>query len=334
MNVLLLYYRTIILKRYNNLFNSITSFENLCLALRKAQSGKKNKDIVSKFIYIQEIELLKLQNEILQKRYNPGKYTTFYIYDKKKRLISAAPFRDRIVHHALCNVIEPIFEKSFIHDTYANRTGKGTHKAIKRCAEYSRVNKYVLKFDIKKYFASIDHEILKTIICSKIKDKDTLWIINLIIDNSNKQEEISDYFFDDHLFTPIERKKGLPIGNQTSQLFANIYLDPLDHYIKEKLRCQFYIRYVDDCLLFADNKEELWKIGEKIIHELEFFRLKIHPTKYHIIPVQCGIPFLGYRIFSEYYFLDKNNIHRFKRRMRFFQNAYANKEIDLVTIKQ
>ena len=152
------------MKTFRHIYSQIVSLENLTLALRKAQKGKSDKWRVADFIYRQESELLRLQYELINKKYMPGPYRTFNVYDKKKRLISAAPFRDRVIHHALCNLIEPLFEKSFIFDSYANRPGKGTHRAVKRCSQFARLNRYVLKCDIEKYFPSIDHEILKMLI--------------------------------------------------------------------------------------------------------------------------------------------------------------------------
>ena len=138
----------------------------------------------------------------------------------------------------LCNVIEPIFEKSFVFDLYSNRKGKGIHKAVNRAREYSGKNPYVLKCDIRKYFPSIDHLILKQIIRRKLKCPGTLWLVDLIIDRSNPQMRVMDYFPGDDLFTPVQRSKGLPIGNQTSQFFSNVYMSPLDHFVKENAWCQ------------------------------------------------------------------------------------------------
>ncbi len=177
--------------------------------------------------------------------------------EPKPRKISAAPYRDRVVHHALCNVIVPIFERTFIADSYANRLGFGTHRALKRFTQFARSSRYILQCDIRKYFPSIDHEILKRLLRRKIKCADTLWLIDTIIDNSNEQEPVIEYFPGDGLLTPIERRRGLPIGNLTSQFFANIYLNGLDHFVKEQLRASKYLRYVDDFALFADDRNFL-----------------------------------------------------------------------------
>jgi len=207
------------MKTYNNLFNKIYSFENLHLAYLKASRCKRYRDNVLEFSYNLEGNLLKLQKELLNQTYQHGKYREFIVKDLKKRHIKAAPFRDRVVHHALCNIIEPIFDKGFICDSYACRKDKGTHKAIKKTQIFLRSisdvkakkalleDTYCLQCDISKYFASIDHKILLNLIKKKIADKKVLWLIQGILDSSYDNEP----------------GKGIPIGNLTSQLFANIY---------------------------------------------------------------------------------------------------------------
>lgn len=257
-----------------------------------------------------------LQNELLEKSYTPGRYRTFVVYERKPRLISAAPYRDRVVHHALCNVIEPIFERSFIYDSYACRKGKGTHKAVDRFTEFSNKNSYVFKCDIKKYFPSIDHKNLFEKMGRRIKCQDTLWLIKKIIDHSNPQEEVIDYFKGDDLFDPFRRRRGIPIGNLTSQFFANIYLNDLDHYVKEVLKCRYYIRYVDDITILDDSKEKLWEIKGAIEKYLEKERLKLHPRKSFIFPVSIGADLLGYKVFPTHRLLRKDTCMRFIRRLK------------------
>jgi RNA-directed DNA polymerase len=239
---------------YQNLYHKIWEFDNLLMALKKAQKGKREVKAVARFLFQQEKNLFWLQRVLKNKTYQPGKYKTFYIYDPKERMISAAPFHDRVVHHALCNIIEPLFDKTFIYDSYANRKGKGTHKAILRYQQYARKYPYVLKCDIRKFFPSIDHEILKEELRWKIQCEDTLWLIDKVIDGSNKQKPHDVYFPGDDLFTPFQRKKGLPIGNLTSQFWANVYMNRFDHFVKEELGVKGYIRYVDDFVVFGKNK--------------------------------------------------------------------------------
>lgn len=286
------------MKRYNNLFEQITSFENLFLASQKAQKGKRHKASVSSFNLELERQLLIIQRELQNQTYQPGLYKRFLIFDPKKRLISAAPYRDRIVQHALCNVIEPIFDKTFIYDSYACRKGKGTLKAVDRFTKFCRQNNYVLKCDISKYFDSIDHNILLGLVSRKIKDKLALRLIKLIIDSSNNQE------------------KGIPIGNLTSQFFANIYLNGMDHFIKEQLGCRYYIRYTDDFVVLDNDKRRLHEIKGVIADYLERLKLRLHPVKSRVFPVRQGTDFLGYKIYPDFRLIRKDNVKRFKRRMK------------------
>ncbi len=317
------------MKTYKNLFNSIVSFDNLLLAAKKAQRGKRFRDNVALFNMNLEKNLLTLQKELEKQTYQPGEYRSFYIYEPKKRKISAAPYRDRVVHHALCNIIEPIFERSFIFDSYSNQKGKGTHRAVLRFQKYLRRYKYVLKCDIKKYFPSIDHEILKGKIRRKIADAQTLWLIDTIIDNSNPQEKVCDYFPEDDLFTPWQRRRGLPIGNLTSQFFANVLLNDFDHFIKEKLRCKAYQRYVDDFVMLDNDKYLLKEIGKEASEFLNRSRLRIHPKKFQIFLNNQGIDFLGYLIFPTHIRLRKTNALRFRRRLKKMAKKYQRKEITL-----
>ena len=304
------------MKTVKNLYPKIYSFDNLLLASKKAQKGKRYKNNVTAFHFKLEENLLLLQQELHNKTYLPGNYRTFQIYDPKERMISAAPYRDRVVHHALCNIIEPIFDKIFIYDSYANRKGKGTHKAIERYQQYARKYPYVLKCDIQKFFPSLDHICLKQAIQRKIKCVDTIWLIDTIIDNSNPQNGPLVWFPQDDLFTPIERKKGLPIGNLTSQFWANVYLNSLDHFIKEVLRVPGYIRYVDDFVLFGEKKQQLWKWKVELVNFLHQLRLTIHPNKTQIYQVKDGVPFLGFQVFPYYKYVRKEKIKRYRRHLR------------------
>ena len=193
----------------------------------------------SRFNLNLENELLGLQRELLEKTYRHGGYRDFFIYDPKRRLISAAPYRDRVVHHALCNIIEPLFERSFIADTYACRKGKGSHAAVDRYSGYARRYRYVPKCDIQKYFQSIDHEILLARISRKIRCPDTLGLIRETI-GSRRDFAFPFHFAGDDLFTPLSREKGIPIGNLTSQFFANVFLDGSDHFVRRGTAVTLY----------------------------------------------------------------------------------------------
>lgn len=315
------------MKTFKNLYSQIYDFENILTAARDASKGKRFYPNVLKFNYRLEENIVQIQRELLTFSYQPGPYRTFYIYEPKKRMISAAPFRDRVVHHALCNIIEPLFERRFIYDSYANQVDKGTHLAIRRVQGFMKKARYALKFDVKKYFPCIDHEILKEEIRQVIADQETLWLIDTIIDNSNPQEEVLLYFPGDDLFTPIDRRKGLPIGNLTSQFFANVYLNPLDHYVKEVLKCRFYARYVDDGVILDNDIEQLWQKLALVKRFLQKYRLGLHPHKCQIRPVASGIKFLGQVIYPHYRLLKDENVKRFTKRMNGFVQDYRNNKV-------
>ncbi|NIR48001.1 RNA-dependent DNA polymerase [candidate division KSB1 bacterium] len=315
------------MKTHKNLYGHICSFENLLRAAKKAQKGKRYQENVGRFNANLEHELIQLRRELIEKSYIPGAFRTFTIFEPKKRLISAAPYRDRVVHHALCNVIEPLFEKKFIYDSYANRVDKGTHRAILRYQKFCRKNKFVLKCDIRKYFPSIDHEILKEEIRRTIGCRDTLWLIDRIIDFSNEQERVFDYFPGDELFTPLQRQRGLPIGNLTSQFFANVYLNRFDHFVKEQLKCKFYLRYMDDFATLGNDKEHLWEVKSEMERFLVRFRIRIHENKCQIYRTEKGLSFLGFRVFPEFRLLKRENVVRTRRRIRRLQEKYAARKL-------
>jgi retron-type reverse transcriptase len=282
------------MKRAKHLWAEITSFENVYGAAYRAIKGKRWKPSVMEFAFDFEKNIIEIRRDLIGKQYVFGVYKEFDIYEPKRRRISAAPFRDRVVHHALCAVIEPVFDPTFV-SSYANRKGYGTHRALRAFSAMYAGRSFALKCDIRKFFPSIDHEILKRLIRAKIACRDTLALIDAVIDNSNPQEPMNEYFGGDTLFTPFERRRGIPIGNLTSQFFANIYLNPLDHFVKETLRCRDYVRYVDDFVLFHDSRNRLEGWREDIERFLEAYRLRVHPVKTQIASTRCGVGFLGFR---------------------------------------
>ena len=303
------------MKSHKHLFSQIVSFSNLLDASHKAARGKRERPNVILFFHGLEDNLWKLSQDLSDRTYRPGGYATFSIYRPKPRMISAAPFRDRVVHHALINVIGPLLERSFIHDSYANRVGKGTHRAIRRFQWFLRRHRYVLMCDIRKYFPSIDHQILRRRLRQRIADAGTLWLIDRIIDGSNDQEFVCDYFPGDNLLTPVSRRRGLPIGNLTSQFFANFYLSPLDHFAKEGLGCKAYLRYVDDFALFADSKRQLHEWRTDLSRVLESYRLKLHPRRVQISPCHAPNRFLGQIVCQSHRRLTGENVRRFRKRL-------------------
>ncbi len=263
-----------------------------------------------------EKELLRIERQLNAGTWRSGGYTVIHVRDPKPRMVSAAPFRDRVVHHALCAVIAPIFERGFITDSYANRSGYGTHRAVARYEQYRDRYRHVLRADIYRYFPSIDHEILKADFRRRIACAPTLALMGTIVDGSNPQEPVTLFFPGDDLFTPGSRQRGLPIGNLTSQWFANIYLDGLDHFVKEVLRAP-YVRYVDDFALFANDPAVLAQWREKIVCYLEGRRLVLHPAKTFIAATTDKATFLGYVLCGNgVRRLPEENVRRFRNRLR------------------
>ncbi|MFN0280003.1 MAG: reverse transcriptase domain-containing protein [Pyrinomonadaceae bacterium] len=322
------------MKRKGNLWPQVIDENNLFLAAKKAAKGKRFQENILIFNSRLGENIVKLRRELETGSYAPGEYRTFEIFEPKRRMISAAPFRDRVVHHALCNVIQPIFETGFISDSYANRTGYGTHKALKRFTEFARSSKYVLQCDIERYFPSIDHEILKSLIRRKIKCPETLWLIDTIIDNSNEQEPRNIYFEGDNLFTPFERRRGLPIGNLTSQFFANVYLNGLDHFVREDLKTGKYVRYVDDFSLFHRDQSVLRDARLKIEDYLAGFRLRIHKVKSQLFETRKGANFVGFRVLSDTIRVRSDNLRRARWRLRQMRRDYRKGCIDSSKIKE
>jgi len=297
-------------KTYNNLWGEVVKFENLYHAYRAARKGKRYRYESLDFISDLEVNLITLQNELIWNMYKPSPLRQFYVFEPKKRLISAPAFRDRIVHHALCRIIESLFEKKFIKETFACMVGRGTHAAMKHALRYARIAKrrwggyYVLKCDIHKFFPSVNHEILKGIIRRTIRDKKVLNIIDTIIDSYEAEG------------------RGIPIGSLTSQLFANIYLDALDHYIKEVKRVKYYLRYMDDFIIIHNDKNYLKELKADIENFVaEKLDMTMNP-KTGIFHEKQGIDFCGYRIWPTHVLPRKSTIKRAKRRLRRFAEVY------------
>lgn len=316
------------------LFERLTSFENLYRAAKDAQRGKRFKSGVARFHHDLAASLVQLRDELIETRYTPGPYRTFTIYEPSKRFISAAPYRDRVVHHALCNVIEPLFERSFVYDSYANRVGKGTHRALDRCTEYARRFEYVFQGDVKQFFPSIDHQVLLARLERRIFDPRVMSLVRRIIDHSNEQPPAEFYFPGDNLFTPFERRRGLPIGNLTSQFWANVYLDPFDHHFRDELSVPGYIRYVDDFLVFSNDKEDLISMREEACRRLSPMRFILNERKSRIYPVAEGIPFLGFRVFPHLRRLLPESVKRARRRMKRLAAEHQAGKIDMKAVSR
>lgn len=305
-------------------FERIIAWDNLLEAYRKAALGKRGKSSAANFEHQLADRLLDVQADLQNRRYRPGPYRHFVIHEPKQRLISAAPFRDRVVHHALCNVIEPGFERRFIFDSYANRPAKGTHRAVDRLQQFARRYRYVLRLDIVKHFPSIDHALLSGILARTIRDDDVQWLVDTIITSGAGvlDEDAPQTLFPGDDLLDLMRPRGLPIGNLTSQFWSNCYLDPFDHFVKRQLRCKGYLRYVDDLALFSDRKRELWDWKRAIVERLAALRLTVHPEA-KVAPVEHGIPWLGFIVYPTHRRVKARKVRDFGRRLRARWNEYC-----------
>lgn len=322
------------MKTYNNLYEQLTSYENLELAFKKARKHKTLKDYVINFEIDLKENLLKLQFEPKTFTYQPNPIKTFIVRDPKTRKIGASDFRDRVVYHALCNIIAPLLGNSFVFDSFANQKGKGTHKAIKRFEQFlpqltfnhkqtierereraraSTIIGYALKADIRHYFENISHNVLLKKIRNRIKDEKVIWLIEIILKN-HKTGVLG---------------KGMPLGNLTSQFFANFYLDEFDHFVKHELKAKYYLRYVDDFVILHLSQKVLmeWriKIEDFLEKKLEIY---LHPEKSRIIELSRGTTLLGFKIFSKYRLLKKSNSRRIWKRLKKFKQKYDRGELN------
>lgn len=305
-------------KTYKHLYPQIASFEALYQAWRQARRSKRYTAAAATFERNLDVELLILHRELIAETWQPGGFRSFTVHEPKRRKISAAPFRDRVLHHALINVLEPIYERKFISDSYANRKGRGTHAALNRCTQFMRHFKYVLQCDVQQFFPAVDHSILKAALGRKIACESTLKLCDKIIDSGAgilAEEYTLRWFPGDDLFA-ANRPRGLPIGNQTSQFWANVYLNPLDQFVKHTLRCHGYLRYVDDFLLFAQDKSTLHRWRTDLIDFLSTLRLTIHEGRAQPTPVQHGIPFLGFTVFPDHRRLKRSKGVAYRRHLK------------------
>lgn len=314
----------LIMKTTKNLYSQLCSYENLLLAFLKARKRKTTRPYVLEFEKKLEENLNLLREEILSHSYHPLPLKTFILHDPKTRKISVSDFRDRIVHHAICNIISPIFESRFIYDSYANRTGKGIHSAIYRLFSFQRkvsgngikssislyhsLKGYFLKGDIRHYFDNVSHEKLLEILKVIIKDQHLIGLIGLILKNHHSKL----------------KGRGMPLGNLTSQFFANVYLNELDQYIKHQLKAKYYIRYVDDFVILHRDKNVLESFKEKINAFLKKeLLIELHMEKSKIKPLSCGIDFIGFRNFYKHRLLRKRNVRKVYSKLKELRKDYS-----------
>jgi len=302
------------MKRHKHLFEQMVSLENLLAASEDAVRGKRMKPAAARYLIGMEKEMVALHEELLSGSYRHGPYHYFTIHEPKARLVAAACFRDRVVHHALVRVLEPLFEPRFIEDSFACRPGKGTHAGMRRAAEFARRFPYALKCDVRKYFPSIHHGILMGQVSRVIGDARVLALVAEVL-GSHTDRVLRVWPEDGGLFDMKEERYGLPIGNLTSQFLANVYLNELDHFVKHELRVKGYVRYVDDFILFGHDRASLRALGGAVREKLHELKLTIHPDKYRLGPTRCGVDFTGFIVFADGRIrLRRANVRRFARR--------------------
>jgi retron-type reverse transcriptase len=314
------------MKTYNHIFEKIISIENLFLAWDEFKKGKREKLDVQEFEFRLEENLFKLHRKLKNKTYQHGAYKSFYIKDPKQRHIHKALVRDRVLHHAVFTVLNLIFEPTFISNSFSCRIGKGTHKGIdilnkllRKASSNTSKPCFALKCDIKKFFETVDHGILLNIIRKRVKDDDALWLLEEIIESFTSQ------------YSTLFERKGLPIGNLTSQFFANIYLNEFDQFLKHKLKIKHYLRYTDDFIIVAGDKLYL----ENIIIPIRSFlakelALELHPKKITIRKFRQGVDFLGYILLPHHRLLRTKTKQRIfkklKKRIRKYKGGVITKQ--------
>lgn len=329
------------MKTLKNVFEQVVAYDNLYRAYLNARLCKRYRYEVLNFSAHLEDNLVKLQSELIDRTYTLGKYREFYIYEPKKRLIMAQPFKDRVVQWAIYQVLNPVFVRGYITDSFACIEGRGTHSAVKRLHYWLRqVGKkqekyYFLKLDISKYFYRIDHDVLMGILKRKIRDDDMIFLLDKIVNSGDTNFGLPPGK------SPGEVKrsdrvseKGMPVGNLSSQMFANLYLNELDQYCKRTLQIHFYVRYMDDVIILHQDKDQLheWK---RLIDTFLKEKLQLDLNeKTCIRPITLGVEFCGYKLWNTHIKLRKSTALKMKRKLKKLQKEYAAGEVTMEEARQ
>ncbi len=307
-------------KRVGFLFGRIVAFDNMLTAARRAARGKRRRPVVARFMADLEPNLFLLQQELTGGRWEPGPFHIFHIRDPKPRVISAAPFPDRVVHHAAMGVLDPIFDRCQIAASFACRVGKGTHRAVELVQRHSRRWRYYLKCDVEAFFETVNRGILKGLLRRKFKDRRLLELLDRIIDGPAATSE---------------KGRGLPIGNLTSQYFANHYLSGLDHFVKQRLKVRGYLRYMDDFLLFGDDKGVLHRhraaIRSFLAGELDL-ALKDRVTR--LSPCSAGVPFLGFAVYPGLVRLQGSTARRMRKGIHWREKEFLSGSVGIEALSR
>lgn len=313
--------------RFIHTYKDIISLENILIAWKEFLKNKKQRKDVLNFERNLMLNIINLHNDLKTKTYKHSKYKAFKINDPKPRDIHKASVRDRLLHHAIYRILYLYFDTKFIYDSYSCRNGKGTNRALDRFKKFGNIVSknntktcFVLKCDIRKFFASIDHETLKSILEKHIDDKDTLWLLSQIIDSFHVDAHIRH-----GVYVQKEKLQGLPLGNLTSQLLVNIYMNEFDQFVKHELKVKYYIRYADDFVILSDDKEYLKDILKKMEKFLNInLRLQMHPDKVFIKTLYSGVDFLGWVNFLNH------RVLRTATKKRMFRNVSKNKKKETI----
>lgn len=327
------------MKKEKHIYEKIYDFDNIYNAYLNARKGKRFRTDALQFSSNLEENLIEIQNELIWKTYQVGKYNQFIITDPKRRLIMALCFKDRVVQWAVYRQLYPIFDKRFIYDSYGCRNGKGSLPAVKRLQYWLRqVDRredkyYYLKLDISKFFYSINHDILINILRKTIADNDTIDLLKTIISSESNVGLPDGFIADCYPADEAGEYSGLPIGNLTSQMFANVYLNELDQFCKHTLKTHYYIRYMDDIIILHKDKKHLNKIKNDIERFLNKRLGLCLNDKTAIRPVNMGIEFVGYRVWATHIKIRKKSIIRMKQRLNEVKSLYAKGLIDIDDVK-
>jgi len=301
------------MKSYGGLMEWIVAFDNMEAAVDRAARGKRDRQSVQRFLAAREENIERLRIELWTGAYRPLPYTQFSILDPKPRRISCADFRDRVVHHAVCAVIAPLIDRRLIADNYACRLGKGTHRALLRAQQLARRHDWCLKTDIRRFYDSVDHHVLLNKLAGLCREPAMQRLLMVIVQHPIPGQ------------TP---GKGLPIGNLTSQWFANFYLDEVDHWVKEVRRVPGYVRYMDDLAFWADSKETLFALAADLrVFLAERLRLALKEERTVLAPVSEGMPFLGWRVYPGLLRQQGRRLHRQRRLLKRREEAFLHGEI-------
>lgn len=318
------------MKIYKDLFLQIASLENLFAAWEEFRAGKRHKADVQAFEFNLEQNLFALRRELISKRYSHRPYTDFYIRDPKVRHIHKAAVRDRVLHHAMFRVLNPIFDATFIPNSFSCRIGKGNHKGVLALEQMIREESrnftrpcFALKCDVQKFFDSVDHQVLLAMLRRKIADPDAMWLTERIIGSFSAG------------WTTLFDRQGLPIGNLTSQLFANVYMNEFDQFVKQGLRMKRYARYTDDFVIVSSSKKVLVDLIDPIQNFLcQNLKVRLHPKKVSIRPCHRGVDFLGYVALPYYRLLRPKTRRRVFRKLKLRIAQYRAGTISETTLSQ